>query len=170
MTAQLPGLKKQNLKASDYSKRTIQGLFKPEILSTTLVRAVEVSESVIAVNEGNGKFSIVVLPDQVQWSCVCGIACTDINSDGNLDMILGGNNFDFKPQFSQQDASYGQVLLGDGKMNFALKNSNESGFLVRGQVRHIKLFTDKKGNRYVVVAINNEKPRVLRINRQGMNL
>jgi hypothetical protein len=164
MTGQLPALKKQNLKASDYSKRTIQGLFKPEVLTNTLVKTVDVSESVIAINEGNGKFTIVPLPDQLQWSCICGIECVDLNKDGNLDMIIGGNNFDLKPQFSRQDASYGHVLLGNGKMDFELKKSYESGFFVRGQVRHIKSFADKNGNRFIVVVINNEKPRVLKIN------
>lgn len=170
MTAQLPGLKKQNLKASDYSKRTVHGLFKAEMVSNSVVKVVDVSESLIAVNEGNGKFSFTALPDKVQWSCLCGMTCTDVNGDGNLDLILGGNNYDYKPQFSRQDASYGHVLLGNGKMGFELTHSTASGLFIRGQIRHMQTFTDKKGSRFIIVAINNEKPKVLKINGQGLNL
>ncbi|MCX8490428.1 MAG: CRTAC1 family protein, partial [Cyclobacteriaceae bacterium] len=112
------------------------------------------------VNEGKGKFSIRSLPKRVQWSCVCGILCTDVNKDGIADLVMAGNNFDFKPQFSRQDASNGTVLLGNGKMEFQWQDYNSSGFFVRGQVRHLKSFNDKKGNRYMFAAVNGEIPRV----------
>jgi len=160
MTSQLPSLKKQNLKASDYSKRTIQELFKPEIVNTSLVKMASVSESIIAINEGGGKFVIRKLPQRVQWSCVCGISCTDVDGDGFTDLVMGGNNFDFKPQFSRQDASYGNVLLGNGKFDFEWKSYDESGFFVKGQIRHLKSFSDKKGRRFMFTAGNSDKPRV----------
>lgn len=160
LTAQMPSLKKQNLLASDYSKRTIQELFKPEVVSNSLVKTASISESIVAVNEGNGKFSILKLPQKVQWSCVCGISCSDVNNDGNIDLVMAGNNFDFKPQFSRQDANYGSVLLGDGKLSFEWKDYNESGFFIRGQVRHLKSFVDKNGEKYMFAAVNGEKPRV----------
>lgn len=164
VTSQLPHLKKQNLKASDFAGRTIAELFRPEVLSTTVVKTVDVSESVVALNEGNGKFNVIALPDRLQWSCICGVECADVNNDGNLDIIIGGNNYDLKPQFSRQDASYGQVLLGDGKMNFQVAKPSESGFFVRGKVRHIKSFADNKGKRFIIVLVNDEKPKVFKIN------
>jgi hypothetical protein len=164
MTAQLPNLKKQNLKASDYARRPVKQLFEPEVIENTLVKTAVISESIIAVNEGNGKFSIIKLPDRVQWSCVCGISCTDVNNDGNVDLVMGGNNFEMKPQFSRQDGSYGHVLLGNGKMDFTWQNYSESGFFVRGEIRHLKSFTDKQGRKYMVTAINNAAPKVFSYN------
>jgi hypothetical protein len=166
VTAQLPSLKKQNLKASDYSKRTIQELFKPDVVNNSLVKTANISESIIAVNEGNGKFTIHKLPYRVQWSCVCGISCTDVNNDGITDLVMGGNYFDYKPQFSRQDASYGHVLLGDGKLGFEWMNYSESGFYIRDQIRHLKSFKDRNGRRYMFAAINNDKPRVFKYNMQ----
>ena len=51
------------------------------------------------------------LPDYVQFSSVNAILCTDINHDGKIDLILGGNKFEFLPQFGRLDASYGHVLI-----------------------------------------------------------
>lgn len=166
MTSQLPSLKKQNLLASDYSKRTIQELFKPEIVQSSLVREVSISESIIAINEGSGKFSVQKLPQRVQWSCVCGISCTDVNKDGFIDLVMAGNNFDFKPQFSRQDAGYGNVLLGNGGMKFEWKDYKSTGFFMRGQVRHLKSFVDRKGNRYMFAAVNGEVPRIFAYDKQ----
>ncbi len=166
MTSQLLGLKKQNLKASDYAKRTIQDLFSPEVLKNSLLKEVTISKSIIAVNEGAGKFSIVELPDKVQWSCVCGISCADVNGDGFVDLVMGGNNFEFKPQYSRQDASYGHVLLGDGKLGFELATYSESGFFVRNEIRHLKSFTDKTGRKFMFAAVNNDEPRIFEYNKK----
>ncbi len=162
LTAQLPNLKKQNLKASDYATRTVQQLFNKEVVDNSQMKMANISETIIAVNDGNGKFHISKLPSRVQWSCVCGISCSDINGDGNMDIIMGGNNFELKPQFSRQDASYGHVLLGNGNMDFSWKNFSESGFFIRDEIRHIKSFTDKDGNKYLITAINNAQPRVFK--------
>ena len=123
-----------------------------------------ISETIIAVNEGNGSFTVKKLPSRVQFSCVCGIVCADINSDGNLDLIMAGNNFEFKPQYSRLDANYGSVLLGDGKLGFTLQDYNTSGFAVKNEVKHLKTITDKNGKIYVIAAINNEAPKIFAIN------
>lgn len=164
LTEQLPSLKKQNLKASDYAHRTIQQLFPKEIMDKSIVKKVETSASVIAINEGNGKFTIKNLPPRVQLSCVCDITCTDVNNDGNLDLIMAGNNYEFKPQFSRLDASQGNLLLGDGNLNFTWQDYETSGFKIREEVKYLKQFKDKNGNTYVIAAINNNKPKIFALN------
>lgn len=164
LTTQLVSLKKVNLKASDYAKRSIDELFTSEILNNSILKTAAVSESIIAVNLGNGKFEIQKLPFRVQLSSVSGITTLDINGDGNLDLIMGGNNFEFKPQYSRLDASYGNVLLGDGKLNFTWQDYKKSGFSIKNEVRHLKTFRDKNGKIFVIAAINNEKSKIFRIN------
>ncbi|MBT8205011.1 MAG: VCBS repeat-containing protein, partial [Eudoraea sp.] len=160
LTNQMVALKKQNLKASDYARRSIDQLFPEEIFSMSIVKEAAFAESIIAINEGDGNFSIQVLPSRVQLSCVCGISCVDINEDGYLDLIMGGNNFEYKPQFSRLDASYGNVLLNDGKMGFTWQDYNQSGFFVKAEIKHLESFADKSGNRFVMAAINDDKPKI----------
>ena len=127
------------------------------------MREVNTSATIIAVNNGNGSFTTIELPAQTQLSCVCGITCADVNNDGSLDIIMGGNDFEFKPQFSRLDGNYGSVLLNDGNLNFNWQNYNESGFLVKEEIKHIRQLHDAAGNAYIIVAINDEKPRVFAI-------
>ncbi|GAB5398951.1 MAG: VCBS repeat-containing protein [Aureisphaera sp.] len=160
LTAQMVSLKKQNLKAREYSKRAIDELFPKEIIDRSIVREVRTPESVVAINDGNGNFSIKKLPARVQLSCVCGIACSDVNNDGLTDLIMGGNNFEFKPQYSQLDASYGNVLLNKGDFNFEWKDYNESGFFVKGEMKYLAEFKDKDGESFFITAINDGAPKI----------
>ncbi len=164
LTEQIVSLKKQNLKASEYARKSIDELFPEEVFKKSIVKEVKTGESVIAINEGDGKFTFKKLPPRVQLSCICDISCIDVNKDGNIDLIMGGNDFEFKPQYSRLDASYGHVLLGDGKLNFKWQDYNTSGFFIKNELKHLKQLKDKLGRTFLVAAINNDKPKVFAIN------
>ncbi|THD69759.1 CRTAC1 family protein [Robertkochia marina] len=164
LTAQLVSLKKENLKASDYAQRAIDELFPEDLINNSMVKIINTSETIMAINEGDGNYRIENLPSRVQLSCVCGISAEDVNGDGHTDLIMAGNNFEFKPQFSRLDANYGNVLLGDGQMNFNWLNYNESGFFIRDEVKHVEVFHDKNGKSYLVAAINDNQPKIYRLN------
>ncbi|ULC59059.1 VCBS repeat-containing protein [Flaviramulus sp. BrNp1-15] len=164
LTAQMVKLKKENLKASEYAKRTINELFSKEIIDNAIKKQSSTTETVVAINNGNGQFSIKKLPSRVQLSCVCGITCTDINNDGNVDIIMGGNNFEFKPQYSRLDANLGNVLINKGDFNFEWQDYNTSGFAISDEIKHLKQFKDKDGKTYVIAAINDSKPKIFSIN------
>ncbi len=164
LTNQIVSLKKQNLKASEYAKKTIDELWPPEIFDNSIMKKSGISESVIAINDGGGKFRIKVLPPRVQLSCICGISCSDVNNDGYLDLIMGGNNFEFKPQYSRLDANYGNVLLGNKEMNYQWEDYTKSGFFIREEIKHLKQFKDRNGSTFVIAALNDAQPKIYRLN------
>jgi len=164
LTNQIVSLKKQNLKASEYAKKTIDELWPAEVFGNSIMRKSGISESVIAINEGGGKFRIKVLPPRVQLSCICGISCSDVNNDGYLDLIMGGNNFEFKPQYSRLDANYGNVLLGNKELNYQWEDYTKSGFFIREEIKHIKQFKDRNGHTFVIAALNDTQPKIYRLN------
>jgi hypothetical protein len=94
---------------------------------------------------------------QVQLSSVNAILPTDVNNDGKIDLIIGGNRFDFLPQFSRMDASYSHILLNKGKGDFELINNTQTGMSINGQIRDIKEVQTKFGKRILVLQ-NNEVP------------
>jgi hypothetical protein len=165
LTEQMPSLKKQNLKYAEYATKSIQQLFNREALKKSEVREFNYPSSCIAINDGNGKFSVIKLPPMVQMSCVNAILCTDINNDGKVDLLMGGNDFNFLPQFSRMDASFGHVLINKGKSQFEWQLSKQSGLLIRGQIKDIKEFL-VKGERQFLFLQNDDYPLLYRINKK----
>jgi hypothetical protein len=157
ITEQFPGLKKDNLKNSDYAQKSIQQLFKPEILAKTQSLAFNYCKSIVAINNGNGTFTVRPLPLMVQLSSVNAICTTDINSDGKTDLLLGGNMFAFPPQFGRLDASYGHVLINNGKGEFTAMENKTSGLMIKGETRDIKEVVTKNGRNFLI-AQNDSVP------------
>jgi enediyne biosynthesis protein E4 len=157
MERELPSLKKANLRHAEYAKKTINDLFPAEVLNHTLVKQFNYSSSIIAINEGNGKFSIKKLPPMVQLSSVNAIQCMDINGDGSPDLVLGGNEFGFLPQFGRLDASFGHVLLNDGKGGFTWVDPKQSGLQLPGQIRDIGKISGKD-KRWLLFLRNSDYP------------
>lgn len=154
MEDQVPSLKKKNLKHAVYAKKSIQELFQTDKAQTKLL---DYCSSIVAINEGKGQFSIRKLPPEVQLSSVNAIVSADVNHDGKPDLIIGGNEFGFLPQFGRLDASLGDVLLGDGKGNFTFTWPDRSGLDLPGQVRDIALLP-AKDHVYLLFLRNNEIP------------
>jgi len=63
-----------------------------------------------------GKFTIKILPGRVTIVMCCVLHVPISTNDGYLDLIMGGNNFEFKPQYSRLDANFGSILLGNDKL------------------------------------------------------
>jgi enediyne biosynthesis protein E4 len=154
---QIPSLKKQNLKHSDYAKKSMKDLFPAEVLSKCLVKQFNYASSIIAFNKGNGQFVIEKLPPMVQTSSINAIHQLDINHDGYMDLIVGGNNFGFPPQFGRLDASYGDILINNHKGGFTKLDYDQSGLEVKGEVRDIIEIPSVKKN-YILFLVNDDYP------------
>lgn len=157
LASQLPGMKKQNLRHADFAKKSIQELFAPEILQKAMVREGNYFQSAVALNNGNGQFTMAPLPRQVQFSCVNAIQLVDLNGDGRKDLLLGGNESGFMPQFSKLDASFGHTLLNVGGGKFDRVENRQSGFFVRGDIKQIITLKIKQQEEFLVL-INHQKP------------
>ena len=165
ITEQFPGLKKQNLRHSDYAGKSIQQLFSSEVIGTSETRQFNYCSSVVAINEGNGRFKVEALPQMVQLSSVNAIEVMDINADGKMDIIAGGNKFVFPPQFGRVDASYGHVLINNGDGRYRWISPAQSGISLRGEIKAIISIKDNNNGSYLLVAQNNELPEIYKIAR-----
>jgi hypothetical protein len=161
---ELPVLKKENLHHAEYATKTIKDLFTAEQLAKTTIKQVNYSSSIIAINKGNYEFEIIKLPVQVQLSSVKAIACKDVNNDGYIDLLLGGNEFNFQPQLGRLDASPGWILLNNHKNGFTVLTTKESGINLSGMVRDIQPVHIKKEEAFIFLQ-NNEKPVLFRFNK-----
>ncbi len=156
---QIPSLKKQNLKHSEYATKRIQDLFTKEIVNKTSVKTVNCSRSCIAWNNNNGNFTVTFLPSLLQLSSINAVVCKDINNDGRKDLVLAGNQFNYLPQFSRLDASYGWVLLNSGNKEWNILHQKQSGIFVKGEVRDIQIIQTKKGTIFIFLQ-SNDTPKL----------
>lgn len=160
---QFPLIKKSNLRNEEYATKTVQELFSHDLLNKSLQKHVNYTSSCIAINNGNGTFSVQKLPVRTQLSCVNVIHCMDVNNDGHTDLVLGGNQFGFLPQFERLDASLGDVLINNGKGDFIWQDAMQTGLKLRGEVRDISAI--KTGNKnYLLFLQNNEYPILYQVN------
>ena len=160
LAKQIPMIKKKNLSYTEYSKKTFQELFDTEVINNSVQKTAKMQESCIAINKGNGKFEIQVLPKEVQFSSVNAITTLDINKDGILDLVLGGNQYPFKPQFSRLDANFGSVLLGSKQGKFTWVPYPKSGFFIRGEVKHLQVIKNKNNTTAVLAVLNNNASKL----------
>lgn len=160
---QLPSLKKQNLKFEEYAKRSIHELFSKEAMNKASVFQLNYASSCIALNRKNGQFEIKEFPYYIQLSSVNAILCTDINGDSMVDLIMGGNQFYFQPQFARVDASYGHVLLNKRNNDWEWIRPAVSGFELRGQINKIINLRVKDKNQILVLQ-NDEYPVLYKLN------
>jgi enediyne biosynthesis protein E4 len=164
LAGQIPSIKKENLSFAEYAKKSIQKIFKSEIVDNAIKKEATIQESIVAINKGNGQFEIQILPKEVQFSSVNAITTLDVNKDGVLDIVLSGNQYEFKPQFSRLDANYGSVLLGNKNGIFSWIPYNESGFFIKGEVKHLKTIKNKNNSFSIIAVINDSKPKIFKRN------
>ena len=162
ITEQFPFLKKENLRHSDYAKKSVQELFGQEGLAKAEIKTFNYCSSVVAINKGGGSFDVQPLPLHVQLSSVNAICTTDVDGDGKTDLLLGGNLFTFPPQFGRLDASYGHVLRNNGKGGFDYVPTKTAGINVKGETKDIKEIKTKKGRLYLFTQ-NNALPVLYRL-------
>lgn len=151
---QIPSLRKKYLKHAQYQGQTMQDIFPPEALSNAIKWEVFTTRTSVAINDGKGHFSLNALPAEAQISSTYGMLIDDINKDGMVDLLLTGNFFQAKPELGINAGSYGLVLKGEGKGKFSPLNSKQSGFLVKGAVRDVKVI--KSGSRKILLVAKND--------------
>ncbi len=159
MVDQLPHLKKESLLHAEYAVKSMKDLFPKEALQSSIIKKVNYMSSAIALNEGNGQFKMIPLPEEVQLSCVNAILPLDVNKDGFEDLIIGGNNEYLLPQFSSLDACAGKLLLNDTKGHFTFVKNASSGLNFKGVVRELDIIS-YKNKPHVLTLINNKKPQL----------
>ena len=124
-------------------------------------------------NEGNGKFTLIPLPAAAQVSVLNGMIAGDFDGDGNLDVLLNGNDYGTEVSIGRYDALNGLLLKGDGKGGFSPLSILQSGIYIPGDGKALVKLTDSRGN-YLVAASQNkgdlklfecrQKIRALKIN------
>ena len=158
----IPSLRGKYPSYKDFGASRVEDIFPAADLSQAQVREAYTFASAVALNNGNGAFTLQPLPVEAQFAPIYASLAGDFDGDGKTDLLVGGNFYGVIPVLGRYDASYGLLLRGDGKGGFTAVDMAESNLVIDGQVRDMKMLRGPKGERLIVVARNNDKVMVLR--------
>jgi hypothetical protein len=147
---QMKGLTKKFPDYESFKNAGIRDIFSAEELKESLQLEVNTLSSVILINNGNFSFEIKNLPVQAQLSTIYGITTSDFDKDGDLDIVLGGNLYNVKPEVGRYDATYGVYLENKGNMNFE-STPNGKGLKVNGEIRDMAVDQNR-----LIITRNND--------------
>ena len=162
LLGQLPHLKKKFLFFKDYANAQIQDILTPQQLEKAQKLQAFTLETTYFENQ-NGSFVKKALPPITQIAPVHAIKSLDVNGDGHLDLVLGGNRTHARVKLGRLEGNHGQVLLGNGKGDFQASTYSETGLKVRGETRQIEKI-EIGGKEHILFGVNDESVRVFEKN------
>ena len=160
---QVPAVKKQFLLAKDYAKASFDDIFKGNKKEGLMHFTCDETRSCYFENLGGGKFKKHLLPIEAQFAPINSIICDDVDGDGNMDLIMAGNEYQTEVMTGRYDASYGLFLKGSEDKSFQVVPPIRSGFIVDGDVKDMELIQMSNRQKLLLVALNNDSLRVFRI-------
>jgi hypothetical protein len=107
-------------------------------------------------NDGGGKFTMIPLPKAAQVSVINGMVVDDLDGDGNLDVLINGNDHGTEVGIGRYDALNGLLLKGDGAGGFSPLSILQSGIYIPGDGRALVKLRDPSG-RYLVAGSQNKE-------------
>jgi hypothetical protein len=152
---QMPSLSQKIPTYDAFSSSNIFDVYGPELNNAFHKKANWFASSYIE-NMGNDSFKVTSLPSLAQLSPINKTLSMDLNKDGYLDLITGGNMYSAEIETARHDASYGMILLGNGSGQFTPIENHISGINLDGDIKDFDIITDQNNNSYLVITRNND--------------
>ena len=164
---QMPFIKKRFLTYKAFAEASFDQLFTTEEKDGVLSLKANSFKSVYLENKGNGGFEMHALPKEAQWAPLNGMVADDFDGDGNLDVVINGNDYGTEVSVGRYDALNGLLLKGDGKGGFVPLTMLQSGIFIPGNGKALVGLRGAK-DRYLLAASQNRGPlKVFGLNKQA---
>jgi hypothetical protein len=147
-----------------YAVSTIDKVLTEDERKGALVKEASWLSSSVLINDGKGHFSINALPLLAQVSVVNGIVSDDFDGDGNVDILICGNDYGTEVSVGRYDALNGLLLKGNGKAGFEAMSIAESGIYIPGNAKAFVKFIGRNNSYHVMASQNREKLKTFRRN------
>jgi hypothetical protein len=165
---QIPAIKVKYKDYNTFADASLEDVYSTQDLEKSLHYQVWNFASSYIENKGNEVFEIRNLPNEVQLSSINGIVAEDFNADGNLDLLVAGNLYSSEVETPRNDASYGKLLLGNGRGGFDPIPFFKSGFYLKKDTKDLAKLKTKKGV-IIVSANNNNNVELLKLENKDLN-
>lgn len=147
---QMPGIiNKRFTNYGLFAGKSIDKVFKDKELKDADEFTVNQFSSVYLENQ-DGRFVVHELPMMAQVSKLFSLLPYDIDGDGDLDLLGGGNMYGVSSYQGRYDADFGMVLRNDSKGHWTSLLPTDVGFVLNGEVRAIQSIQTAQGPRILV--------------------
>ncbi|WP_317168182.1 VCBS repeat-containing protein [Pontibacter pamirensis] len=160
LNAQMPRTRSIFPRYVHYANATIDEVIPQAEREGAVIMEATHFQSSYMENLGNGKFKLKVLPKAAQLAPVYGMQPDDVDGDGNLDLLLVGNDYGTEVFTGRYDAFAGLYLKGNGEGGFYPTTLSHSGFFVNGDAKAIAQLINVKGQKLTLVTQNNDSLRI----------
>ena len=151
----------------DYAQTTKESLLSQEEMEGTTQLQVNFDQTVYVENLGDGKFKLTPLPLDAPKAPINDIVVSDFDKDGNLDLLLVGNDYGNETFIGRHDAFNGLFLKGRGDGSFESDPPYKSGFIVPGDAKALVELTTVLGETLIIATQNRDEILVFRNNDQS---
>lgn len=164
VTKQYVGIRKRFNSFGEFGESTLPEMFPDGLLDDATVLSMNYMKTSWIENLGDGTFKMHALPVDAQIAPVYGILPQDLDGDGNLDILLIGNDFGMEVQQGPADALNGLVLKNKGDGSFAPIPLNDSHFFVPGDGKSLVTLNLSDEKSLIVASQNNDSLKVFEQN------
>jgi hypothetical protein len=161
---QMISLKKKYTNYKSFATATLQDMLTPEQLNGALRLKANLLKSCYLRNDGDGKFTLIPLPIEAQVSVLNGMQTGDFDGDGNLDVVINGNDYGSDASVGRYDALNGLMLKGDGKGGFKPMSILQSGIYIPGNGKALAQLRDKSNHILLAASQNRDSLKVFKQN------
>lgn len=156
-------IKYQNYKS--FATATMDDILPADMRKGAIRLKANTLQSVYLRNEGNGQFKMIELPAQAQISELCGMAVDDFDGDGNLDVIMNGNDYGTETTTGRYDALNGLMMKGDGKGGFTPLSIFQSGIYIPANGKALVKIKGAKGDYLLAASQNRDAMKIFTLKR-----
>lgn len=156
LASQLVSIRKKFPTYTSYGLATMSDFWPENNRQGAILKTANDLQTAFIENQGGGKFAIRALPVEAQTAPVYGMLSEDVDNDGNLDLLLVGNDYGMEPYSGRHDAFNGLCMTGDGHGNFTPLSIEKSGFFVSGDAKGLARLHTAKGEDIWVATQNND--------------
>lgn len=156
MAAQLISIRKRYPTYQSFGRATMDNLWNKKDRENAVALTATDMQTAYIENLGNGMFKAKPMPIEAQAAPVYGMINDDIDGDGNLDILMVGNDYGMEPFSGRHDAFNGVCLKGDGKGNFSAMPLKNTGFFVKGDAKGLAVIHTAKNEELILVTQNQD--------------
>jgi hypothetical protein len=161
-----PALKKRFDNYKKFAVSTMDDIFPADKRKGAVRLKANMLQSCYVRNDGGGKFTMIPLPKEAQISILNGMVADDFDGDGNLDVLINGNDYSTEVSIGRYDALNGLLLKGDGKGAFTPLSILQSGIYIPGNGKALAKLQSGKGGYLVAASQYKDSLRVFELRRK----